>query len=250
MTQDNAASSVTSVWWSKAILALALVAAALLALGPLGTKAGLWGFPVGLMSLAAALALAALGIVIGVVALIVANKRHVPASRRPIYVAMVVNMAVMIFMGGQFFAAQDVPPIHNISTDVADPPQFVEIVALRGDGANPLELDAASIGPLQEQHYPWVAPLLSTASVGETFAKAVGVVQAMGMELVSANEDSHLIEATATTFWFGFKDDVAIRVRPEGEGSVVDVRSVSRVGLSDLGTNAKRVGEILERLGG
>ena len=140
------------------------------------------------------------------------------------------------------------PPIHNISTDVADPPQFVAVVALRGDSSNPLELDAETIG-LQEQHYSWVTPLHSDAGVAETFTKALGVVKAMGMELVSADARAGLIEATATTFWFGFKDDVAIRVRPAGEGSVVDVRSVSRVGLSDLGTNARRIGEILDQLG-
>ncbi|MCZ0942003.1 MAG: DUF1499 domain-containing protein, partial [Gammaproteobacteria bacterium] len=57
-----------------------------------------------------------------------------------------------------------------------------------------------------------------------------------------------LIEATATTFWFGFKDDVAVRVRPHPQGALVDVRSVSRVGRSDGGVNAKRIGEILRRL--
>ena len=100
MAEGSAASGEVSVWWSKAILALALVAGALLPLGPLGAKAGIWAFPVGLMSLAAALGIAALGVVIGVVALIVANKRHVPASRRPIYLAMIVNVAVIVFMGG------------------------------------------------------------------------------------------------------------------------------------------------------
>ncbi len=194
--------------------------------------------------------MSALGIIIGVVALIVAAKRHVPASRRPIYLAMVVNVAVMFFMGNQFFAAQSVPPIHNISTDVLDPPQFDEVVALRGESSNPLLLDAETIGPLQAEHYPWVKPLRSDTGVAETFAKAVAVVEAMGMELVNADEGTRVIEATDTTFWFGFKDDVAIRVRPDGSGSIVDVRSVSRVGLSDLGTNARRVGEILERLGG
>ncbi|MCY4344125.1 MAG: DUF1499 domain-containing protein, partial [Gammaproteobacteria bacterium] len=58
------------------------------------------------------------------------------------------------------------------------------------------------------------------------------------------------IEATATTFWFGFKDDVAIRVQPHAEGALVDVRSVSRVGIGDLGANADRIGEILRRLSG
>lgn len=249
MSEVSAPGGTASVWWSKAILAVALVAAALLPLGPLGTKAGLWGFPVGLLSLAAAMGLAVLGIVIGVVALIVAAKRHVPASRRPIYLAMVINMAVMVFMGSQFFAAQDVPPIHNISTDVLDPPQFDKVVALRGESSNPLELDEETIAQ-QVEHYPWVKPLHSDAGTDETFGKAVAVVEAMGMELVNADEQARVVEATATTYWFGFKDDVAIRVRPDGSGSIVDVRSISRVGLSDLGTNARRVGEILERLGG
>jgi uncharacterized protein (DUF1499 family) len=58
------------------------------------------------------------------------------------------------------------------------------------------------------------------------------------------------VEATDTTFWFGFKDDVVVRVRAaeNGGGSIVDVRSVSRVGQSDLGLNAKRIGSILDGL--
>ncbi len=247
MAEAETAPSGANVWWSKAILALALVAAILLPLGPLATKAGIWGFSIGLLSLAVAMGLAALGIIIGVVALIVAHKRHVPASRRPIYLAMAINVAVIVFMGSQFIAAQRVPPIHNISTDVTQPPRFDKVVALRGDTSNPLDLDANTI-ELQQAHYPWVKPLHSDAGVAETFAKAVAVVQDMDMALVNADQEAGLVEATATTFWFGFKDDVAIRVRPDGTGSRVDVRSISRVGLSDLGANAKRIGEILERM--
>jgi uncharacterized protein (DUF1499 family) len=81
------------------------------------------------------------------------------------------------------------------------------------------------------------------------FAKAVAVIESLGMELVSADESNGLLEATDTTFWFGFKDDVVIRIRSEGGGSVVDVRSISRVGQSDLGKNAERIGEILALLG-
>jgi uncharacterized protein (DUF1499 family) len=59
-----------------------------------------------------------------------------------------------------------------------------------------------------------------------------------------------MIEATATTFWFGFKDDVVLRIRPTANGSIVDVRSVSRVGQSDLGANAKRIRAILRGIEG
>jgi uncharacterized protein (DUF1499 family) len=69
----------------------------------------------------------------------------------------------------------------------------------------------------------------------------------MGLEIVGVEEDRGLLEATDTTFWFGFKDDVVVRIRAQedGSGSRVDVRSVSRVGTSDLGVNARRIGEFL-----
>ena len=247
---ESSAAGDRPVWWSKAILAVAIVAAALLPLGPLGAKLGVWGFPIGLLSLAVAMGLAALGVVIGVVALIAANKRNLFSARKPIYIAMVINAVVIVFMGNQFFGAQSVPPIHNISTDVDDPPQFDQIVAIRGEQSNPLELDAALIGPLQEEFYPWLETYRTEQAGQEVFDKAVQVVQDMGLELVKADADAGLVEATATTFWFGFKDDVAIRIRPDGTGSAVDVRSISRVGVGDLGANANRIREILERLAG
>jgi uncharacterized protein (DUF1499 family) len=80
------------------------------------------------------------------------------------------------------------------------------------------------------------------------FDRAVDVLEGMGLEVVSKDPDDGRIEATATTFWFGFKDDVVVRIRPaEDGGSVVDLRSVSRVGVSDLGVNARRIGEFLKR---
>jgi uncharacterized protein (DUF1499 family) len=72
----------------------------------------------------------------------------------------------------------------------------------------------------------------------------------MGWEIVDSDPERGRIEATATTFWFGFKDDVVVRVRPASEGSRIDVRSVSRVGRSDVGTNAERIEEYLEKLSG
>ena len=63
----------------------------------------------------------------------------------------------------------------------------------------------------------------------------------MGLEIVAVNPDEGRVEATATTFWFGFKDDVIVRVLAEGEGSRIDLRSMSRVGRSDIGANAARI---------
>ncbi len=181
--------------------------------------------------------------------LIASVKRDLPQNRPPIYIGLVISVLILIVMGMQFDKAYSVPPIHNISTDLDDPPAFDKVVSLRGDASNPVELNAEEIGPLQREAYPWVVPLVTQAASDEMFTRALAVVDDMGLELVNADPAAGLIEATDTTFWFGFKDDVAIRVRSADSGTVVDVRSISRVGLSDLGTNAKRVGEILEALG-
>ena len=101
----------------------------------------------------------------------------------------------------------------------------------------------------QKKAYPQLRSLVSSDSQSAMVTKAAQVVEQMGMELVSTDTGRGLVEATDTTFWFGFKDDVVIRVMPEGSGSVVDVRSVSRVGQSDLGKNAQRISEILAALG-
>ena len=80
------------------------------------------------------------------------------------------------------------------------------------------------------------------------FEHALEAARAQGWEIVDADESQGRIEATATTFWFGFKDDVVIRIRGAGGGSAVDMRSKSRVGLSDTGTNAARIRDYFDKL--
>jgi uncharacterized protein (DUF1499 family) len=86
------------------------------------------------------------------------------------------------------------------------------------------------------------------AAPGEAFQKALSAAINMGGEIIEANRDAGLIEATYTTYWFGFKDDMVVRITPEKTGSRIDVRSVSRVGVSDVGTNAKRIRRFLKNI--
>lgn len=144
--------------------------------------------------------------------------------------------------------ASSVPPIHDITTDTQDPPRFVAILPLRATAKNSADYGGDSIAALQRKGYPDLAPATFSLSPGVMFTRARNEVGAMGWELVAADSANGLIEATATTKWFGFKDDVVVRVRPEGNGSRVDVRSVSRLGGSDVGTNAARIRAFLARL--
>jgi uncharacterized protein (DUF1499 family) len=101
--------------------------------------------------------------------------------------------------------------------------------------------EAVAYGELQLAAYPDVLTHETVVAPEQALEIAVAVLQAMGLEIVDTNPAEGRVEATATTFWFGFKDDMVVRIRPMAEGSEVDVRSVSRVGQSDLGANAARI---------
>ena len=142
------------------------------------------------------------------------------------------------------------PPIHDISTDTDDPPTFVEVLPLRKDAPNTSVYGGPKIAELQKRAYPDLAPTVLTVPPDQAFDRALSAVNGMGWDLVSADRNARRIEATDTTFWFGFKDDVIVRLREGKGGTVVDVRSLSRVGGGDVGTNAKRIRAYLERLKG
>ena len=238
-------------WWAQAILIGGVIAVVCLPLGALGTKFGLWAFTGGFMLLAAGAVLATLASFLGVIAYIVSLRKQLLAERPTLLIGIFLGVVVLAILGTQYSAASSVPPIHNISTDTENPPQFDKIVAIRSAAqANPLAYDTAALAPQQTAAYPWVKPLTLMVPVDEVVDRAEAVMRDMGLEIVSSNKTTGLVEATATTFWFGFKDDVAVRVQPAADGGTqVDLRSVSRVGQSDLGANAARIGEILKGLG-
>ncbi|MDN5849032.1 MAG: DUF1499 domain-containing protein [Nitrococcus sp.] len=137
--------------------------------------------------------------------------------------------------------ARSVPPIHDITTDTANPPVFRAILPLRRGAPNPARYGGPSIARKQHQAYPDIRPLHFQVSPERAFAAALEVAKELGWRIVAATPEAGRIEATATTFWFGFKDDVVIRIRDMGRGTRVDIRSVSRVGRSDVGKNAERI---------
>jgi uncharacterized protein (DUF1499 family) len=246
--QSTAGESDTASWWSRAILIGAVVAAVLLPLGAVGARLGIWTFGTGFLFLAAASVLAAIGLVTGVAGMIAAWRRRLAADKPGVLLGTVLCAVILAVMGLQFYTASTVPAIHNISTDVADPPRFDAVIPLRGPDANPLDFDAETIAPLQQRAYPWVRPLELAVPPEQALTRAIDVLDDLGLEIVGIDRDGGQVEAVATTFWFGFKDDVVVRVRPTATGSVVDVRSVSRVGVSDLGANARRIGRILDAM--
>ena len=141
-----------------------------------------------------------------------------------------------------------VPPIHDVSTDTEHPPTFVAIVPLRAAALNPIEYGGPEIAAKQHKGYADIVPLRLSVPPARAFDRAFSAAQSLGWELVSSDPVAGRIEATDTTFWFGFKDDVVIRVTPVPTGSQVDVRSLSRVGGGDIGANATRIRRYLKTL--
>ncbi len=141
-----------------------------------------------------------------------------------------------------------VPPIHDITTDLENPPAFVAILPLRVKAANAAAYGGPKVAAAQRTGYPDIGPAMLNLPPERAFHNAERAAGTMGWEIVSIDRPNGLIEATDTTRWFGFKDDVVVRVRAAPGGSRVDVRSVSRVGGSDVGANAERIRAYLRRL--
>ncbi|MBY0565285.1 MAG: DUF1499 domain-containing protein [Hyphomonadaceae bacterium] len=230
----------------------------------LGTKFGLldWRIGFGLMTfrLGAFVLMGAAGLAI--LALLLAL---FATPRRGIVSALVALLIPGLGLGYAAHVrqqAQSIPPIHDISTDLIDPPSFSQAtIAARAavPGVNDLDLlnkrtgEGRAFTELQQEAYADIGPVISTLPSDRAWDEALAAAQAQGWVIGYTDAQAGVIEASASTFWYGFTDDIVIRVRPEGEGSRVDVRSVSRVGGSDLGANAARMrpylAELQRRLG-
>lgn len=143
---------------------------------------------------------------------------------------------------------KSVPPIHDISTDLINPPKFEAIAPLRADAPNPVEYAGAEAAKQQRDAYPDLKTLSYTQSQSELVKATEQAVNNLGWELVNSDADKGIIEATDSTMWFGFKDDVVVRVTDNGSERLLDIRSKSRVGGSDLGKNAERIHDFINEL--
>ncbi len=160
-------------------------------------------------------------------------------------------LALILAGGAAYFplsmrdAASKVPAIHDITTDTANPPAFVALLEARTAAANGAEYKADENAAKQQEAYPDIQPLITDVPPADMFARAEKAARGMGWEIAAAEAGEGRIEATDTTAWWGFKDDVVIRITAEGEGSRLDIRSMSRVGKSDIGKNAERIRKFL-----
>jgi Protein of unknown function (DUF1499) len=258
---DAAPLAKSSDWGGKSVLWLGLASPVVALLGALGAAWGFWHFSQGFLGLAAAFVLAFLAVAIGFGIGTRNRRKGIASPKLRRWLGMAIGVGMIGWLGNLAMAAFSVPAIHDISTDLADPPQF-RMLALRKDNwdAIPGTDDAAMNGMSPQQRwevihredYSDIRTVRINQAVVDVVAKAERLAKVRGWDVAIADPIEGRVEATETTRFFRFKDDVVLRVKPteDGAGSVVDMRSVSRVGVSDLGVNAKRVRAFLADLSG
>ena len=162
-----------------------------------------------------------------------------------VFTAIVIGIGFSSYLLNWRSTARSVPPIHDISTDLGNPPIFVDVLPLRDRAPE----RGADLAAQQKEGYPDLGPLELDVGTKEAFDRVVEAATALDWDIVASAPGEGRLEATDTTFWYGFKDDIVVRVSPSGSGARIDVRSVSREGRSDIGTNARRIRRFLERIG-
>lgn len=231
----------------------------------LGTRFGLWDWQFGLITLTRniGLGLVFMAVVLALLGLYCVLVIRPWGGRRLLAVAWVVPVAAFAMLGAAMGKATAVPPIHDISTDPDNPPAFSPAVLdQRGAGSNPVvapgtatlpfnperltQWSGRTVAAAQKDGYPNLKPMVLD---GVAPAQALDAMEAsfrqQGLLDVRKDAAGMRVEGTAQTFWYGFRDDVVAVVTPQGSGSRIDVRSVSRVGVSDLGANAARIEALL-----
>lgn len=244
--------------WVSALVLAAGIGIALLALAaPVGVWLGLWEFGTGfqiLFNWAAPNAIwfagagAVLTVALFVAGVVLKTGNATSVAGIALVGTLVAVLAWAVPNSYRPGEEDNIPPIHDISTDTVNPPGYVDVLPLRADAPNTTEygggpnMTAERLAELTRGAYPDLVTVTLDAPPDVAFERALAAVETLGWDLVAAAPDEGRIEATDTTFWFRFKDDVVIRIEPApGGGSAIDARSVSRVGGGDAGTNARRL---------
>lgn len=230
---ETAASSL-----AKRIPPIALALLVILPLSALGTRFGLWPYTVGILLIAISMAGSLL---IQIVNALWLMRKPPLATKRCLRRASLYALPPLAIVATVLQNSTSGIVLHDVTTDTQNPPQFSALLEQRGTDSNPTIYSAEKANKQQEL-YPQLGSLKNSFSQQENFDQALKIATAMGWEIAASDAQSGIIEAVDTTFWFGFKDDIVIRCK----ALKIDLRSVSRVGESDLGANAKRIQSFLD----
>lgn len=239
----------------KSIFSFSIVLAMILAFAGLfgaicsglGVRLGLWEFRTGFSILRWSVYAAGVAVAFAVIGLTLAKFAGGSLSDWRLWIALLLGLAVFAV---PYFTVKDfrkTPTVADATTNIEDPPAFVTLVPIRGKTAkNPLAYRRDEAAELQLQYFPDIKTIESGKTPADVINDAKHIAESMGLEIVDAAPGEGRLEATDTTFWFGFKDDVVVRAKMLKNGRTqIDIRSASRVGRLDGGVNGKRIQRLL-----
>ena len=235
--------------WARRI-ALFSVAAALIAI--IIVRSGLIEAVPGLFTFGGALAFAALGILLALLSFIPIWRQGLRGISYSVLALAIggLLLAYPLYLG---YKAYTLPSIADITTDILDPPTFDAIRRLRSRATNPVQYAGLYAAEQQREAYPEVSTLELTVPPKMAYDHALALVNKRHWLVIDAREPiarrrDGRIEAVARTPVLGFREDVVIRIRGNDEESRVDMRSSSRYGFHDIGSNAARIRGFLDSL--
>lgn len=244
----------------------AFVVGALLALTAcLGTRLDTWNMAFGTKLLAPGIGLGGLGLVCGIGWIWRALAMNNSLAWRWGGIGLIGSAILVGIPANYLWHVYTLPPIHDISTDIGDAPQFHTLLEWRKGAPNPARYDGPVVitydgekmttALAQKNAYPDIKPVELLAGrtpqrefIAKFFWRALNAVNALGWQVASFDAKTGRIEATSTSLWFGTVSDIAIRVRPAGQiGVRIDIRAKSRRGVSDGGRNAELIRDFIAR---
>jgi uncharacterized protein (DUF1499 family) len=173
-------------------------------------------------------------VVLSLIGLWLSRPRGTRRGLFPAFLGLILSLPIAIYIVNFEYSAYAYPPINDITTDMDEPPSFWEV-------PNPVAYPGAEVAKLQRQGYPDIKPIKLGMDTAQAFKIASALARDMGWEIISEDVDELQIEAVATSFLFGFKDNVVIRLQDSNGLTQVDLRSHSSLGKIDRGANAKRI---------
>jgi hypothetical protein len=215
-------------------------------------RLGLVEYEVAYITLLAGLAVALLGMLLAIAAFVVIWNEGLRGLGRAI-TAFVIGAAILAWPGIEFMRGVTLPAISDVTTDPSDPPRFQAVASSRPSSANPIAYQGEATAMRQRMAYPGVKPYEVDGSADEIFNTALSMVERRSWRVLDSvtprgGQREGRIEAVAQTFLMGFREDVVIRIRTIGSGVRIDMRSASRYGNHDMGSNARRIERFLADL--
>jgi uncharacterized protein (DUF1499 family) len=233
-----------AVWARRT--ALFALAATILAI--IMVRSGMLEIRPALATFFGALAIAVVGLLIAFAAFVVIWKDGLGGMGSAIS-AIGVSLALVAYPAYIGARSYKLPWIYDITTDPIDPPRYD--AKARPREANPIIYAGLATAELQRTAYPDIEPLEEDASPEAAYKAALDVITRRKWIVVlrrapEPRRREGQIEAVARSPIMGFRDDVVVRVRGDGDGSRIDVRSSSRYGTFDFGSNAARIRALID----